>query len=78
MTDRELLAEYVEGGSQQAFGQIVARHADMVYSACLRRLGDAHAAEDAVQAAFLVLMRKARSLAPGTVIRVSFGCAVTV
>ena len=62
MTDRELLAEYARSGSERAFAEIVARHSAMVYSACLRVLGDPAAAEDAVQAAFLVLVRKARGV----------------
>ena len=56
MTDNELLAEYVSSGSQQAFGGMIRRHADRIYSPCLRILGQAPAAEDATQAVLLVLM----------------------
>lgn len=66
--DSELLAQYVERGDQDAFRQIVQRHADLVYATCLRVLGDAHAAEDAGQAVFLLLTQKAKSLAHGTVL----------
>ena len=59
MTDRELLAKFTAMGSHEAFGEIVRRHADIVHSACLRILGDPHAAEDAAQATFLVLLKKA-------------------
>jgi len=70
MRDRELLAEYAQTGSGEAFTELVRRHAPMVYSTCLRVLSDSHAAEaaaeDAAQAAFIVLARKARRL-PGRV-----------
>ena len=62
MRDRELLIEDVRTGSSEAFTELVRRHAPMVYSTCLRMLSDSHAAEDAAQAAFLVLARKARRL----------------
>jgi RNA polymerase sigma factor (sigma-70 family) len=62
MTDRELLARYVQSGSEAAFAEIVDKHAAKVYSACRRILGEEHAAEDAVQAAFLLLARNARKL----------------
>ena len=68
MTDRELLAEYARSGSEEAFGRLVERHAAKVYSTCLHTLGEAHAAEDAAQATFLVLARKAKRLARGTVL----------
>ena len=61
-TDRELLAEYAATGSGQAFDELVGRHSAAVYSACLRILGQTHAAEDAAQAVFLVLARKAGRL----------------
>jgi RNA polymerase sigma factor (sigma-70 family) len=62
MTDRELLARYVREGSQEAFAEIVGRHRDMVYSTCLRILGNREDAEDAAQATFMVLVRKAARL----------------
>ncbi len=65
MTDRQLLAEYARSGSERAFAELVGRHAGMVHATCRRVLGDTPAAEDAVQAAFLVLVRKARSLPAG-------------
>jgi RNA polymerase sigma factor (sigma-70 family) len=66
MRDSELLAKYVSGArrASECFGEIVRRHADMVYSTCLRILGDSHLAEDAAQAVFLVLARKASSISP--------------
>ncbi len=61
-TDRELLQDYAATGSEAAFAELAGRHGPMVYRTCLRCLGDAHAAQDAAQAAFLVLARKARKL----------------
>jgi len=64
VTSAEILAGLAAGGSraEEALGAAAAAHGRMVYNACLRALGDAHAAEDAAQATFLVLLRKARSL----------------
>jgi RNA polymerase sigma factor (sigma-70 family) len=61
VTDQELLKRYATAGSEEAFAEIVARHTNMAYSVC-RRMLDAEAAEDAVQATFLVLARKARGI----------------
>ena len=66
MTDRELLAQYVGTGSQDAFEEIVRRHSGLVYSVCLRILNDPHAAEDSAQAAFIVLMRRRATISSGT------------
>lgn len=60
--DRRDLVEYSESGSPAAFERLAARHADLVYGVCLRRLGRPEDAEDAAQAAFLALARKARSV----------------
>lgn len=61
-TDTELLSEYSASGAEGALAEIAARHAPMVFRTCLRALGDTHLAEDASQAVFVVLVRKARSL----------------
>ena len=63
--DDKLLTQYAQGGSQAAFGQLVARHLSLVYSTCLRELGSPPLAEDAAQVVFLLLARKARSLRAG-------------
>jgi RNA polymerase sigma factor (sigma-70 family) len=68
MTDAQLLASYATRSSQEAFERIVRRHSPMVYGACLRVLGERHAAEDAMQAAFMVLARKARRLTGNVVL----------
>jgi RNA polymerase sigma factor (sigma-70 family) len=62
MTDAELLARYTATASQEVFGELVRRHAGTVYGVCLRVLGDRHAAEDAMQATFMVLLKKAGGL----------------
>jgi RNA polymerase sigma factor (sigma-70 family) len=60
--DWELLNRYAQKGAQDAFAQIVKRYVDLVYATCFRDLRDHHLAEDATQAVFLVLSRKAASL----------------
>ncbi|MHC4914161.1 MAG: RNA polymerase sigma factor [Planctomycetota bacterium] len=62
MTDAQLLASFSARESQVAFERLVRRYSPMVLGTCLRVLGERHAAEDAVQATFMVLARKARRL----------------
>jgi RNA polymerase sigma factor (sigma-70 family) len=62
MTDRQLLADFVERRDEWAFAALVHRHGAMVLSVCRRTLRDATDAEDAFQATFLVLARKAASI----------------
>ena len=66
--DVELLREYVAKQSEPAFRALVERHVDMVYATALRQVGDAHLAEEATQAVFIALAKKARGLAPSTVL----------
>jgi RNA polymerase sigma factor (sigma-70 family) len=61
-TDQGLLEQYVRQGDQNAFGQLVERYSSLVFSVCLRRLGNASEADDASQAVFLILSRRAGSL----------------
>jgi RNA polymerase sigma factor (sigma-70 family) len=60
--DGALLESFVSTGDESAFEAIVARHGSMVLGVCRRVLGDRHDADDAFQATFLVLVRKARQL----------------
>ena len=71
LTDGELLERYkaeralsaeAATAAETAFEVLVDRHGPMVWGICHRVLGDAHEAEDAFQATFLVLVRKARSV----------------
>jgi RNA polymerase sigma factor (sigma-70 family) len=66
--DRELLREYAQRGSQDAFAEIVRRHLNLVYGVAVRQTGDHGQAQDIAQAVFTILARKAAALRPGTVL----------
>jgi RNA polymerase sigma factor (sigma-70 family) len=65
LTDAELMDAYSSRQDEGAFGELMRRHGAMVYRACHRLLKDAHEAEDASQAVFVVLARKAGGLRKG-------------
>src|SRR5215212_1010928 len=68
MDDWQCLSQFVHEGSQSAFREVVVRHVDLVYATCRRVLParDAHLAEDATQAVFVILAKKARTIRQNT------------
>jgi RNA polymerase sigma factor (sigma-70 family) len=61
-TDGQLLARFIKDRDEAAFATLVERHGPMVLNVCRRRLNDANEVDDAFQAVFLVLVKKARSI----------------
>ena len=65
MTDAEMLAQFVQSRSPEAFGHVVGRHVHLVYSACLRQLREPVLADQATQGVFVLLAREAPRLKVG-------------
>jgi RNA polymerase sigma factor (sigma-70 family) len=63
--DALLLDRFMRAGDESAFAALVERHGAMVWGVCRRVTGDAHVAEDAFQATWIVLSRKGRSVKDG-------------
>src|SRR5947209_7370652 len=61
-SDGELLASFISDHEKESFEALVLRHKSMVMGVCRRVLRDEHAAEDAFQATFMVLLRRANSI----------------
>jgi len=61
-SDSQLLTEFVTRGNASAFATILKRHGTMVWRVCRRQLQQEQDAEDAFQATFLVLARRAAAI----------------
>jgi RNA polymerase sigma factor (sigma-70 family) len=66
--DHELLARYSQDGSETAFGELVSRYLNLVYSTARRLTNNSHHAQDITQGVFIILARKAGSLRRGTIL----------
>ena len=79
-SDRQLLRQFVKHNDERAFSELVFRYGGLVLDVCRRILRDEHIAEDAFQATFLVLARRAsrirnRSLLAGWLYAVAYRTA---
>jgi RNA polymerase sigma factor (sigma-70 family) len=68
LPDAQLLERFVRLRDETAFGALLHRHGPLVFGVCRKFLYNPHDAEDAFQATFLILARKAGSVAPGSLL----------
>jgi RNA polymerase sigma factor (sigma-70 family) len=66
--DMALVQEYAQSNSEQAFATLVSQHVNLVYSVALRQVRDPHLAEEITQSVFIILVGKAKSLSPKTIL----------
>lgn len=74
-TDQELLQSFVTAQDNLALTELIRRYGPLVMGVCKRVLGNSHDAEDAFQATFLVLARKAQQIEGGQLAGWLFGVA---
>jgi RNA polymerase sigma factor (sigma-70 family) len=65
VADKELLQRFVRERDELAFEALLRRHAPLVWGVCRRHLRQQHDAEDALQATFLVFVRRAATIKRG-------------
>jgi RNA polymerase sigma factor (sigma-70 family) len=68
LEDMELLRQYTDNNSEDAFATLTARHISKIYSVALRHTRNPHQAEEITQAVFVILIRKARGLRKNSVL----------
>jgi RNA polymerase sigma factor (sigma-70 family) len=68
VSDFDLLREYLDEHSHDAFARIVGRYVDLIYSSAKRQLKDGHLAQDVTQQVFLVLIAKSNSIRRETIL----------
>ncbi len=68
MNDIDLLRQYSQEGSEQAFAALVDRHLNLVYATSLRQVRSPELAEEAAQSVFLSLAKNAGSMKPNTIL----------